>query len=304
MPRPHRRIVVSDDEEDDDIVLQENSIVEEQNNDITSIPTIPRKQKIWHRMGEKSRRSNDSFTTSSSNPPSDTPSTPTSHSSPSFDSISPSENQEKQQDINNHDVSFMSTPNALSTPINYTKTDAGNSHGIQVAHLHPLSQNQQILNQSDEKQDSTITTTVTPSKSFSQTTAKPNNSSRPNAIPRLGTPPSLTLRDANIPNLGPPRTPERSLVSFEADFNKRLHLSGKENISTDLDPNSSSHDIANLITISPSKGRLRALEAEKAASQADKQKDPRLVITKLVLTNFKSYAGKQEIGPFDSVSIF
>lgn len=30
----------------------------------------------------------------------------------------------------------------------------------------------------------------------------------------------------------------------------------------------------------------------------EKEKEPRLIITKIVVENFKSYAGKREIGPF------
>lgn len=58
-----------------------------------------------------------------------------------------------------------------------------------------------------------------------------------------------------------------------------------------------------LVAVSPSKGRLRSLAAEQAFNEKDLPPRPRLVISKLVLTNFKSYAGRQEIGPFHSVSL-
>ena len=55
--------------------------------------------------------------------------------------------------------------------------------------------------------------------------------------------------------------------------------------------------------VSPSKGRLRSLAAEQALKhEKEAETTPRLVIEKLVLNNFKSYAGVQEIGPFHSVS--
>lgn len=57
-----------------------------------------------------------------------------------------------------------------------------------------------------------------------------------------------------------------------------------------------------LVAVSPSKGRLRSLAAEQAFQDKDLPPRPRLVISKLVLTNFKSYAGRQEIGPFHTVS--
>lgn len=48
--------------------------------------------------------------------------------------------------------------------------------------------------------------------------------------------------------------------------------------------------------LSPSKRRERETTEKKATSSSE----PRLVIRKLVLTNFKSYAGVQEIGPFNA----
>lgn len=58
-----------------------------------------------------------------------------------------------------------------------------------------------------------------------------------------------------------------------------------------------------LVAISPSKGRLRSLAAEQALLDKDTPATPRMVISKLVLMNFKSYYGRQEIGPFHSVSL-
>lgn len=65
---------------------------------------------------------------------------------------------------------------------------------------------------------------------------------------------------------------------------------------------SSQYSNEGLVTVSPSKGRLRSIAAEQASSAKEATTKPRLVISKLVLTNFKSYAGRQEIGPFHSVS--
>lgn len=60
-----------------------------------------------------------------------------------------------------------------------------------------------------------------------------------------------------------------------------------------------------LVMVSPSKGRLRSLAAEQALKrEKEAETIPRLVIEKLVLDNFKSYAGIQEIGPFHSVCLF
>lgn len=70
--------------------------------------------------------------------------------------------------------------------------------------------------------------------------------------------------------------------------------SGSRSSSQDLKSTLSySQQQAEILLQSPSKRR------EAAASQlAPKKNEPRLVIDKLVLTNFKSYAGRQEIGPF------
>lgn len=58
-----------------------------------------------------------------------------------------------------------------------------------------------------------------------------------------------------------------------------------------------------LVMVSPSKTRLRREAAEEAARLSMVEPEPRLVISKLVLENFKSYAGAQTIGPFNSVSL-
>lgn len=191
------------------------------------------------------------------------------------------------------------------------QSSINNDHGIEVAHIRPLSalsdlssvamspskeppQNSQSAQSFDEptKQDRPSSSRLTNDRSVRSTTPQPTPSLVPSDVPELGP---------------PPRTPERKVVDFSNDRHLINSSSKDEVMETDhhTHPGNQSFgpdDVINLVTISPSKGRLRALEAEKAASQADKPKDPRLVISRLVLTNFKSYAGKQEIGPFDSVS--
>lgn len=86
------------------------------------------------------------------------------------------------------------------------------------------------------------------------------------------------------------------LCSFTEDFGNKLNIADANNI------NKNGKD--NLVLVAPANGRLKALEAEKLASQNNTSTEPRLVISKLVLINFKSYAGTQIVGPFDTVRKF
>ena len=52
---------------------------------------------------------------------------------------------------------------------------------------------------------------------------------------------------------------------------------------------------------SPARKRQLLAAAAAAEEEKDTEPKPRIVITHLVLMNFKSYAGRQEVGPFHSV---
>jgi structural maintenance of chromosome 4 len=57
----------------------------------------------------------------------------------------------------------------------------------------------------------------------------------------------------------------------------------------------------NIVLETPSRRPPIILSPVKPEPEADKGPKPRLVIHKIVLVNFKSYAGRQEIGPFHKV---
>lgn len=104
------------------------------------------------------------------------------------------------------------------------------------------------------------------------------------------------LQVAHLEPLAPTRKSFNDMV-MPPPMKTSLHLPPPKQSFGDF---SSTND--GLVAVSPSKGRLRSLAAEQAFHEKDLPPRPRLVISKLVLTNFKSYAGRQEIGPFHSVS--
>lgn len=104
----------------------------------------------------------------------------------------------------------------------------------------------------------------------------------------------LNLPESNsdpfkTPSLSPSKTNvEEALENFPDPDNESK---SKENTSGNM----SNISVLALEPIqSPSKQALKELLAPSISNK------PRLVIEKMVLTNFKSYAGRQEIGPFDS----
>lgn len=110
-----------------------------------------------------------------------------------------------------------------------------------------------------------------------------------------------------------PRKKRNSLESTSSSFlqtpsNRQPSLVGlnfTRSKSFLMQPPSTNTVSEGLVMVSPSKGRLRSLAAEQALKrEKEAETIPRLVIEKLVLDNFKSYAGVQEIGPFHSVCPF
>lgn len=107
-----------------------------------------------------------------------------------------------------------------------------------------------------------------------------------------------------------PVTPRKSHQPL-ADITKRENISSSVTGITDtMQRVSLGNNMPNMIPTSPLLNRsspARALAHGGSAIKSPVPQPPpepkqRLVITKLVLNNFKSYAGRQEIGPFHSVS--
>lgn len=116
------------------------------------------------------------------------------------------------------------------------------------------------------------------------------------AVPRL--------QVAHLEPLAPTRkTFNDGLMNPPPQLKTNLHLPPPKVSMQPGDITSTQFSNDGLVAVSPSKGRLRSLAAEQAFNEKDLPPRPRLVISKLALTNFKSYAGRQEIGPFHSVRL-
>lgn len=219
-------------------------------------------------------------------------------------------------------ASFLSDPNALSTPIGAPEGQSTPSGQNKVNNILP-DDTDTPLQQKEDTHSHPVTPVQASHKRRSasplESAGSPDSSQLSSAPPTSGqshntdpstaatSNPSASTLSEDVPKLNPPAekgvpsTPERGSATLEADFNQRLTVSrgNMASISAFRPPFNS---VPTLVPISPSKSRLRAMEAEKQAFQSSIPTKPRLVISRLLLHNFKSYAGTQEIGPFDTVS--
>lgn len=309
MPRPHRkaRRIIRDEEDDEEVQLVDDTeseneysgSVDQTQMDVDEVINVDDSFESAVESHDSSRLVHETSIVTISDSPNSRRPRVTTNILDGLESGSETQHRSRSNSLESEKSSRYGTPPAHSshagsednTMIHNTLP---NSLGIQVAHLEPV-----------DTSDPTKSLNLSPTKQ-----ALPNNSYPDTNTVLSGsiTPPrKLSFAPTDMPSLGPPpRTPERNVVDFS--HIPVRHTNNDDDSDSDSDPRTNPanqsfgpDDVINLVTISPSKGRLRALEAEKEASQADKPKDPRLVITKLVLTDFKSYAGKQEIGPFDSV---
>ena len=115
------------------------------------------------------------------------------------------------------------------------------------------------------------------------------------------TKPNFTQPKVQVAHLEPLAPTRKSFNDIlPPPMQTKLHLPPPKLTQGENNPTQYTND--GLVAVSPSKGRLRSMAAEQAFQEKDLPPRPRLVISKLALTNFKSYAGRQEIGPFHSVS--
>ncbi|ANB14396.1 hypothetical protein AWJ20_1984 [Sugiyamaella lignohabitans] len=176
---------------------------------------------------------------------------------------------------------------------------------VQVAHLEPVSRLSTIEDVDSSKENEFSPTDalgkmppVTPARKQNRVSfapipsGKPTNGSAPptlapshQALARLGNAGHpLTELDLNNRLPPPPQTPLAYPATPSEDLDSTIEAVRKVSLDSTSPTFRSPSKIANYL------------------EQSSETPHQRLTIHKLVLTNFKSYAGRQEIGPFHSVS--
>lgn len=327
MARLHRRIVISDDEEDENAGNRKASSVEQPlasqpvlNSRIREDPFTPvkREKRKKFRHPPKGQGSEDTLSKNvgaleiSPRPSSDKivpfPTFALPRPSSSHGSL-PGSDIPKELDNFDTEFAIPSTPaaRAPSLPSQKSTPDNGNYLSRSTESAPPATPvGKQTMNDTFSISTPLVTSTpVQPQVTDEQMTPvqlqMPNEQSTP-VQPQI--PDEQRVQVAHLESLSNARKsfsdPKENVLLVTPRHKSSLHLPPPSQ-QPQRDMTQSQYSNEGLVTVSPSKGRLRSLAAEQAITDKDAPSKPRLVISKLVLTNFKSYAGRQEIGPFHSV---
>lgn len=182
-------------------------------------------------------------------------------------------------DQTREDISVNCSFNSSSTPVKQ-------SSGIQVAHLEPIkSKLSSVVAQARESDSDSSALNDDKSHSSSKENITANNTQQ---------------ADKNSHIISSPVHTERVLADITTKSNDNRFAAG--NRSLELESAILGMEQVRLESFVDDASTMDAVEDQPSQIIEEKPKE-RLVITNLVLNNFKSYAGRQDIGPFNSVSI-